>query len=120
MLPAGPAFSHLRKLNARRILIRAAEAGTIRDLRCTMETCLCPYGSSYFEPVSPELSDWMPTNDHHPVMKCDGGRETADNSRLAHRLCNRVGYADTVGIPVTGDLARVDAALRHALQRTGR
>ena len=85
-----------------------------------METCLCPYGSSYFEPVSPELSDWMPTNDHHPVMKCDGGRETADNSRLAHRLCNRVGYADTVGRPVTRDLARVDAALRHALQRTGR
>ena len=30
----------------------------------------------YFEPVTGELSDWMPTLEHFPIPKRDGGRET--------------------------------------------
>ncbi len=103
----------LRKLNARRILVRAAEQGRITDLLCAMDECLCPHGRGYFEPATPDLSDWMPTNDHHPTLKCDGGRETVDNSRLAHRLCNRVDYSKRIGRSFASDLARVEAARRE-------
>ena len=76
-------------------------------------------GRSYFEQATRDLSDWMPTNDHHPVLKCDGGRETVDNSRLAHRLCNRVDYSKRIGRSFAKDLARVEAARQLAARRTG-
>jgi hypothetical protein len=60
--------------------------------------------------VTHDLSDWMPTNDHYPTLKCDGGRETVDNSRLAHRLCNRVDYSKRIDRSFAKDLARVEAA----------
>lgn len=96
----------LKRLNAPRILIRAAEDGKIKHLGCEMEVCRCPEelgGSNYFEPAlvgsNPtrlaeiyDPADWTPTNDHYPTLKCDGGRKIPDNSRLAHRLCNRVDY----------------------------
>jgi hypothetical protein len=78
-----------------------------------MEECLCPSeldGRGHFEPVGRDLSDWMPTNDHYPVLACDGGQRTIDNSRLAHRLCNRIDYSKRIGRPHTKDLARVEAA----------
>jgi hypothetical protein len=78
-----------------------------------MEECLCPRelgGRGYFQPATLDLSDWMPTNDHHPTLKCDGGRETIDNSRLAHRLCNRVDYSRRIDRSFAKDLARVEAA----------
>src|SRR6266511_5361820 len=111
----------LKSLNARRILIRAAEQGKITKLQCAMEECLCPRelgGRSYFEPATHDLSDWMPTNDHYPTLACEGGRETVDNSRLAHRLCNRVDYSKRIGRSFAKDLARVEAARREGLRRT--
>jgi hypothetical protein len=122
----------LKRLNARRILISAAEQGKITDLRCAMEECLCPRelgGRIHFEPatrpVAPgpppgayDVSDWMPTNDHHPTLACEGGRETIDNSRLAHRLCNRVDYSKRIGRSFARDLARVEAARQEGLRRT--
>src|SRR4051812_28203886 len=95
-----PVAEHLKSLNVKGVLIRAAEAGKITALRCSMEECLCPEelgGREYFEPVTPELPDWMPTNDHFPILKCNGGPVSVDNCRLAHRLCNRVGYAKEIG-----------------------
>ncbi|HET6849617.1 MAG TPA: hypothetical protein VFH74_12205 [Gaiellales bacterium] len=111
----------LKELKARRGLIRAAEEGRITTLRCAMDECLCPEelgGRGYFEPVTPELSDWMPTNDHFPTLKCDGGKETPENSRLAHRLCNRVDYSNLIGRSCKKDMARVEAARVNALRRS--
>src|SRR4051794_35744739 len=103
----------LMSLNATRILIRAAEARYIKTLRCDMEECLCPKelgGREFFEPATPGLPDWMPTNDHFPILKCNGGPVSVDNCRLAHRLCNRVGYSKEIGRSYAKDLARVEAA----------
>jgi len=113
----------LKRLNARRILIRAAEQGSITDLQCAMDECLCPPelgGRDYFEPATRNLSDWMPTNDHYPTLACEGGGETVDNSRLAHRLCNRVDYSKRIGRSIAKDLARVEDARREGLRRTSR
>jgi hypothetical protein len=122
----------LKRLNARRILIRAAEEGKITDVLCAMEECLCPRelgGRSHFEPATRpvalrpppgayDVSDWMPTNDHHPMLACEGGRETIDNSRLAHRLCNRVDYSKRIGRSFDKDLTRIEAARREGRRRS--
>lgn len=108
----------LKRLNAKRVLIEAAKQRKIRVVRCRMPVCYCPDelgGREWFEPVTPELSDWMPTNDHFPILKCNGGKETVENSRLAHRLCNRVDYAKQIKRPYAKDLARVEAARLKAL-----
>jgi DNA-binding transcriptional MerR regulator len=34
----------------------------------------------------------MPTADHYPRLKMHGGRLTAENVRLAHRVCNQRDY----------------------------
>ncbi len=99
-------------LKATPILIRAAKAGKIAELRCAMEECLCPRGRGYFQLAESAGTDWRPTNDHYPILASNGGRETIDNSRLAHRLCNRVGYSKLIGRPYANDLARVEAARR--------
>jgi hypothetical protein len=83
-----------------------------------MPTCYCPEelgGSTYFEPASPELPDWMPTRDHFPILKQDGGHLTVDNVRLAHRLCNRIDYTKTMGYPKR-DLERVRLAREAAVR----
>jgi hypothetical protein len=64
----------------------------------------------YFQEVRPDLPDWMPTADHFPVLKEQGGHRTVHNVRLAHRLCNRVDYSKRIGRPYASDLARVEAA----------
>jgi hypothetical protein len=61
------------------------------------ERCRAPEelgGACYFEPVSDELSDWMPTHEHFPRSKREGGHRDVDNAILAHRLCNRIDYSD--------------------------
>ena len=66
------AAAKLKALGATRILIRAAEQGYITQLVCKMPECFCPEelgGACYFEPVTPELSDWMPTHEHFPISK---------------------------------------------------
>jgi hypothetical protein len=112
----------LNALNAPRILVKAAEWRQMTALECEMPECLCPAelgGRGYFEPRMPgKTSSWEPTNDHYPVMKCDGGRVSVDNSRLAHRLCNRVDYSKLIGRSYKRDLATVEAARREALRHT--
>jgi exonuclease III len=101
------------------ILVTAAEKGYITELDCAMPECLCPNelgGRSYFEPKSLGLSDWMPTADHFPKLKMDGGHRTVDNVRLAHRLCNRVDYSKLVGRSYSKDRARVEEARREAIR----
>ena len=59
------------------ILIKAAERGYITQLACKMPECFCPEelgGACYFEPVTAELSDWMPTHEHFPLSKREGGK----------------------------------------------
>jgi hypothetical protein len=110
----------LRKLGAKKILIRAAEQGYITELACKMPTCFCPGelgGATYFEEVTAELSDWMPTHEHFPVSKQDGGREAVDNAILAHRLCNRIDYSIRVGRSHARDLERIRSARVEAIAR---
>lgn len=112
--------AELRRLGAKRILVRAAEQGYITELVCQMPTCFCPEelgGAGYFEEVNTELSDWMPTHEHFPVSKQDGGRETVDNAILAHRLCNRIDYSIRVGRSHERDLARIRKAREDAIAR---
>ena len=111
------------RLGAKKILIRAAEQGYITELACKMPTCFCPEelgGATYFEPVTAGLRDWMPTHEHFPVSKQDGGKEAVDNAILAHRLCNRIDYSIRVGRSHARDLERIRKAREQAVARQGR
>jgi hypothetical protein len=107
----------LRALGVRGILIEAAELGYITEVACKMPECFCPAelgGACYFEPVTPELTDWMPTHEHFPRAKRDGGHRQVDNAVLAHRLCNRIDYSISAGRPHAKDLERVRKAREAA------
>lgn len=108
----------LKSLGARRILIKAAELGYITQVTCKMPECFCPEelgGARHFVPVTPELSDWMPTVEHFPTPQRDGGRESVDNVILAHRLCNRIDYAISSGRSYARDLQRIRKAREAAV-----
>jgi hypothetical protein len=110
----------LRELGAKKILVKAAEQGYIAQLACGMPECFCPEelgGASYFDPVTAELSDWMPTLEHFPLSKREGGKEAVDNAILAHRLCNRIDYSMSVGRPYASDLKRIKKAREDAIRR---
>ncbi|MDP1849173.1 MAG: hypothetical protein Q8K79_15390 [Solirubrobacteraceae bacterium] len=112
--------AELRALGAKNILIRAAEQGYITELACKMPECFCPEelgGATYFEPVNTELSDWMPTHEHFPLSKQEGGKEAVDNAILAHRLCNRIDYSIRVGRSHARDLERIRKAREEAIAR---
>jgi hypothetical protein len=112
----------LRCLGVTGILLTAAELGKITKLECQMRQCLCPIelgGRTYFESVTPDLSDWMPTHDHRR-LKSQGGQRDVENTRLAHRLCNRSDASIRLGHSTKRDLARVETARRHALEGAGR
>ena len=82
-----------------------------------MPECFCPEelgGACYFEPVTAELSDWMPTLEHFPIPKREGGGESVDNVVLAHRLCNRIDYSISAGRSYASDLERVRKAREAA------
>jgi hypothetical protein len=105
----------LKEWGAKRVLIRAAELGYITELACAMPTCHCPEelgGARYFVPG---VSDWSPTNEHFPIPKREGGRETPDNSVLAHRLCNRLDYSIAIGRSHKRDLERIRKAREEAI-----
>jgi hypothetical protein len=107
----------LKSLGAKRILIKAAELGYITEVRCGMPECFCPQelgGAWYFEPVTAELSDWMPTFEHFPISKREGGRESVDNAVLAHRLCNRLDFSIFAGRSHKKDLERIRKAREAA------
>ncbi len=107
------AAEKLRALGVRGVLLKAAEQGRITQVVCKMPECYCPEelgGACYFERRGTPLTDWMPTADHFPKLKMNGGHLTVDNVRLAHRLCNRVDYSKQIGRPHAKDLARAKAA----------
>ena len=81
----------LEDLAVRGILRQLARDGQIIDVRCEMPQCYCFRGRVHFDPSS-SGSDWSPTADHYPRLKMHGGRLSADNVRLGHRLCNRRDY----------------------------
>jgi hypothetical protein len=100
-------------LGVKGILIQAAELGYITQVTCRMPECFCPEelgGACYFEPVTDEQTDWMPTHEHFPRAKREGGHRSLDNAVLAHRLCNRIDYSITVGRSYARDLERVRKA----------
>ena len=85
-----------------------------------MPECFCPEelgGACYFEPVTAELSDWMPTHEHFPLSKREGGKVAVDNAILAHRLCNRIDHSITVGRSYTSDIKRITTARVDAIRR---
>lgn len=115
----------LKKLGVKGPLIRAAEEGYITQLACAMPKCFCPEelgGPTYFEPVttvwSDWRSDWMPTHEHFPLPKRDGGRRRADNTILAHRICNRLDFSITSGRSHARDLERIKRARKEAIRRS--
>src|SRR5215217_3717793 len=108
----------------KRELIRAAEQGYITELACMMPECFCPEelgGASYFARATNDWgdwrSDWMPTLEHFPVYKKDGGKAAMDHAILAHRLCNRIDHALRVGRSHERDLARIRSAGQEAIRR---
>ena len=108
----------------KRELIRAAEQGYITELACKMPECFCPEelgGACYFEPVTNDWSDWrsdwMPTLEHFPVYKKDGGKAAVDNAILAHRLCNRIDHSLRVGRSHGRDLERIRKAREEGIRR---
>ena len=114
------AAARLKELGAKRILIKAAEQGYITQLACKMRECFCPEelgGACHFEPVTAGLSDWMPTLEHFPKPKREGGKEAVDNAILAHRLCNRIDYSISVGRSYASDLKRIRKAREDAIRR---
>lgn len=114
---------HLRLLRITGVLLKAAEQGRITEIACAMPKCFCPEeagGRRYFElKVHPPI-DWMPTPDHYPILKKDGGRLTVDNVRLSHRICNRVDYALQVDKPYQKDLDRAEAFRQIFLEKRKR
>src|SRR3954466_10988834 len=112
--------AELKALGVKGILIKAAEQGYITRLACSMPRCFCPEelgGASYFEPVTAELSDWMPTHEHFPISKREGGKVAVDNAILAHRLCNRIDYSISVGRSYARELERIRKAREDAIRR---
>jgi hypothetical protein len=114
----------LKKLGVQGPLIRAAEQGYITQLACAMPTCYCPEelgGRTHFEPViadwSDWKSDWMPTHEHFPIPKRDGGRRTPDNTILAHRICNRLDFSISSGRPHAKDQERIRKTSEEAIRR---
>ena len=68
-------------------------------------------------PVTDELSDWVPTHEHFPRSKREGGHRAVDNAILAHRLCNRIDYSIRVGRSHARDLERIRKAREEAIRR---
>ena len=83
------AAAKLKALGVKGILIKEAEQGYITQLACKMPECFCPEqlgGACYFESVTHEWSDWrsdwMPTLEHFPVSKKQGGKAAVGQRHL--------------------------------------
>jgi hypothetical protein len=117
--------AELKRLGVKkRELIRAAEQGYITELACKMPKCFCPEelgGASYFAEVTNDWSDWrsdwMPTFEHFPVYKKDGGKAAVENAILAHRLCNRLDRSLRDGRSHRRDLERIRKAREEGIRR---
>ena len=60
----------------------------------------------------------MPTHEHFPRSKRDGGHRDVDNTVLAHRLCNRIDFSIRVGRPYAHDLERIRRPREEAIRAT--
>ena len=60
----------------------------------------------------------MPTVEHFPVYKKDGGKETVDNVILAHRLCNRLDHSLRARRSHEKDFERIRKAREKAIRRS--
>jgi hypothetical protein len=63
--------------------MKAAEQGYITQLAWKMPQCFCPEelgGATYFEPVTAESTEWMPTHEDFPLSKREGGHRQVDNA----------------------------------------
>src|SRR3954468_23273791 len=59
----------------------------------------------------------MPTLEHFPVSKKEGGKAALDNAILAHRLCNRLDHSLRVGRSHKRDLERIRKAREEGIRR---
>jgi len=59
----------------------------------------------------------MPTHEHFPRAKRDGGHRNVDNAVLAHRLCNRIDFSIFIGRSYASDLERIRKAREEAISR---
>ena len=116
--------AELKKLGVKGVLIQAAEQGYITELACQMPECRCPEelgGACHFEERTDDLSDWksdwMPTHEHFPRSKREGGHRVVDNALLAHRLCNRIAYSIEIDRPHAKDLAKIEKAREEGIRR---
>lgn len=72
------------------ILVQMVERGQILALACEMPTCYSDVGRKCFDPVGSIPDDWVPTQDHYPILRSQKGTRAPSNSRLAHKKCNLV------------------------------
>ena len=79
------------RFHVRGVLVSAAQAGYIAELKCGMEYCFA-VAQDRFEPLGIPLGPWMPTHEHFPLAKRFTGTREVTNAVLAHRRCNNVGY----------------------------
>jgi hypothetical protein len=59
----------------------------------------------------------MPTHEHFPVSKQDGGKEAVDNAIPTHCLCNRIDFSIREGRSHARDLQRIRKAREEAIAR---
>ena len=107
----------LKSWGVRGILIKAAELGYITEVRCAMPECFCPGelgGAGYFEPVTPELSDWSPTQEHFPIPKRKGAVERSTIRFLRTASATGWAYSISAGRSHARDLERIRKAREAA------
>jgi len=59
----------------------------------------------------------MPTLEHFPVSKKEGGKAAVDNAILAHRLCNRLDHSLRAGRSHRRDLEPIRKAREEGIRR---
>lgn len=79
------------RYRVRGVLVSAAQAGYIAELKCGMEYCFAA-AQDGFEPHGIPHGPWMPTHEHFPLAKRFRGTREVTNAVLAHRRCNNVGH----------------------------
>lgn len=89
---ANPVAVELRELGVKGILVRIAELGQLRELRCEMPQCYNHKGRKSFDAAKTKPNSWAPSADHYPILKAAGGKLTPGNVRLAHVRCNHLDH----------------------------
>jgi hypothetical protein len=56
--------------------------------QCRMPQCLCPAGRAIDPALRGDPGPWSPSIDH-VVLLADGGPDTPDNKRAAHKRCSQ-------------------------------